>query len=302
MAADLLSAEVRERIARLDLTAQALVEGPISGLHKSPFQGFSVEFAQHREYAWGDELKHIDWKVFARTDRYYVKQYEEETNLATTLVVDASESMAYQGERAPLSKYEVAATLAVGLAFLLVRQQDSAGLLLFDDAQRLRIPPSAHPSQLRQLAGALSEATLRGEHGAPDVLHPLAEELGRRGVVVVISDLLFPAEHFLEGIRHLRHRGHEVIVLHVLDPDELDFPFDETTRFEGLEGLPHLLTDPRALRSGYLEALRRFLDEVSEGVRRARADYVRVDTSVHPGQTLARYLNQRRQRRHRRGS
>jgi uncharacterized protein (DUF58 family) len=299
--ADLLSAEVRERIARLDMTAQKLVEGPISGLHKSPFQGFSVEFAQHREYAWGDELKHIDWKVYARTDRYYVKQYEEETNLTATFVLDASESMAYQGERAGCTKYEVAASLAAGLAFLLVRQQDSAGLVLFDDERRTRIPPSAHPAQLRMMVRAMSEAELRGEHGTPNVFSPLAEELKRKGVVCILSDLFFDTEHFLEGIRHLRHRGHEVIVFHTLDPDESDFPFDETTRFEGLEGLPHMLTEPRALREGYLAALSRFVTNVQDGVRRAGADYVRVDTSVAPGQILARYLNLRRQRRHRRG-
>ena len=299
MASDLLSAEVRERIARLDLAAQTLVEGPISGLHKSPFQGFSVEFAQHREYAFGDELKHIDWKVFARSDRYYVKQYEEETNLGATFVVDASESMAYQGERALLSKYECAASLAVGLGFLLQRQQDAAGLMLFDDQVRERIPPSAHPATLRQIARTLGEAQLRGEHGTPDVLQRLAEERKRRGFIAVISDLLFPVESFLEGLGYLRHRGHEVVVFHVLDPDELDFPFDETTRFEGLEGLPDLLTEPRSLRRGYMEKLAGFLEQVETGVTKTRADYVRVETSVHPGQTLARYLNQRRVRRHR---
>jgi len=301
MARDLLSPEVRERIARLDVMAQGLVEGPISGQHKSPFQGFSVEFAQHREYTWGDELRHIDWKVFARTDRYFVKQYEEETNLAATFVVDASESMAYQGERAHCSKYEVAATLTAGLSFLLTRRQDTCGLVLFDDTVRLRTPHSAHPAQLRLMVKTLAEAELLGEHGQPNVLGPLAEELPRRGVVVIASDLFFEPEAFLEGLRHLRHRGHEVICFHTLDPDELDFPFDETTRFEGLEGLPHLLAEPRSLRAGYLEALRAFQAKVQEGCQRAGADYVLVDTSVHPGQTLARYLNLRKQRSHRRG-
>lgn len=301
MAPDLLSAEVRERISRLDLTAQSLVEGPMSGQHKSPYQGFSVEFAQHREYAWGDELRHIDWKVFARTDRYYVKQYEEETNLAATFVIDASESMAYQGDRALHSKYEVAATLAAGLSFLLTRRQDSCGLVLFDDEVRTRTPHSAHPAQLRLMVKTMAEAELRGEHGEPNVLHPLAEELPRRGLVVIASDLFFPTEGFLEGLRHLRHRGHEVVCFHTLDPDELEFPFDETTRFEGLEGLPHLLADPRSLRAGYLEALNAFMKTIEEGCQRAGADYVRVDTRLPPGQVLARYLNLRKQRKHRRG-
>jgi uncharacterized protein (DUF58 family) len=301
MARDLLSAEVRERIARLDLTAQTLVEGPISGQHKSPFQGFSVEFAQHREYTWGDELRHIDWKVFARTDRYYVKQYEEETNLAATFVVDASESMAYHGDRAGHSKYEVAATLAAGLSFLLTRRQDACGLVLFDDEVRTKTPHSAHPAQLRLMVKTMAEAELRGEHGEPNVLHPLAEELPRKGLVVICSDLFFPPDGFLEGLRHLRHRGHEVVCFHTLDPDELEFPFDETTRFEGLEGLPHLLADPRSLRAGYLEALHSFVKKIEEGCQRAGADYVQVDTRLHPGRVLARYLNLRTQRKHRRG-
>jgi len=295
-----LSGEVRERIARLDMTAQALVEGPISGLHKSPYKGFSVEFAQHREYTWGDELKHVDWKVYARTDRYYVKQYEEETNLRAVCAVDASESMVYQGERAQASKYEFAATLAAGLSFLLMRQQDACGLLLFDDKKQTQLPPSAHPAHLRLIARTMAEAKLRGDHGNPPVLSELAEELKSRGVVFVISDLFFARETFLEGLRYLRHRGHEVVVFHVLDPDETDFPFDDTTRFEGLEGQPDLLTDPRALRDGYLELMGDFRRETEVACQNARVDYVHVDTRHTPGLVLARYLNQRRQRRHRR--
>lgn len=296
-----LAGDVRERIARLDITAQTLVEGPISGLHKSPYHGFSVEFAQHREYTWGDELKHVDWKVFARTDRYYVKQYEEETNLRCMTLVDSSESMLYRGERAVASKYEYAATLACGLAFLLLRQQDSCGLLLFDDVERRRVPPSAHPAQLRIMAETLSQAEMRGDHQSPPVLNSMAEELRRRGMVVVLSDLFFPPEDFLEGLRHLRHRGHEVVVFHCLDPDELDFPFDDTTRFEGLEQQSELLTDPRPLRDGYLQLLGEFLNKVEDGCQNIGVDYVRADTSLRPGMLLARYLNQRRLRRHRRG-
>lgn len=292
-----LPEDVRDRISRLSVTAFGLVEGALAGLHKSPYQGFSVEFAQHREYTWGDELKHVDWKVFARTDRYYVKQYEEETNLQATIVVDQSESMAYRGERAQASKYEYAATLAAGLAFVLLRQQDAAGLLLFDDQVRRRLPPSAHPAQLRNLTTALSEVELRAETAATPVLHQLADELTRRGVVVVISDLLLPRAAFAEGLRHLRHRRHDVVVLHVVDPDELSFPFEDMTRFEGLE-LPHaLLCDPRALRQGYLDAFGEFLREVEAGCQEARADYVRMDTSVPVGVALARFLAQRLRRR-----
>ena len=296
-----LAGPVRERIARLDLTAQTLVEGPVSGLHKSPYHGFSVEFAQHREYTWGDELKHVDWKVYGRSDRYYVKQYEEETNLRAMILVDCSESMVYGGEDAIATKFEYAAQMAVGLTFLLIRQQDSCGLVLFDDVERKRIPPSAHPAQLRTFANTLAEVGFGGEHGDPPVLHNLAEELGRRGLVVVLSDLLFPADTFLEGLRHLRHRGHEVVVFHILDPDELEFPFGDTTRFEGLEGQPELTADPRSLRAAYLDLFGNYLKTLEMGCQNSRVDYIRVETQFEPGALLARYLNQRRQRRHRRG-
>jgi uncharacterized protein (DUF58 family) len=289
--------DVRDRIARLAVTAKSLVEGPLSGLHKSPYQGISVEFAQHREYTWGDELKHVDWKVFARTDRYYVKQYEQETNLQATVVLDQSESMLYRGRKASGSKFEYGATLAAGLAFVLIRQQDQAGLVLFDDQVRRRLPPSAHPAQLRNMTSAMAEVELRAETQATPVLHQLADELTRRGIVFVVSDLLLPAPAFLEGLRHLKHRRHDVVVLHVIDEDELTFPFEDMTRFEGLELPRALLVDPRALRDSYLEALNVHLRQVEAGCQEARADYVRLSTSVPPAVALSRFLSQRMRRR-----
>jgi uncharacterized protein (DUF58 family) len=294
-----LPEDVRDRIARLAVTAFNLVEGPLSGLHKSPYQGISVEFAQHREYTWGDELKHVDWKVYARTDRYYVKQYEQETNLQATVVLDQSESMTYQGQRAPSSKYEYGATLAAGLAFVLIRQQDAAGLVLFDDQVRRRLPPSAHPAQLRNMTSAMSEVELREETAATPILHQLADELTRRGVIVIISDLLLPSPAFLEGLRHLRHRRHDVVVLHVIDEDELTFPFEDMTRFEGLELPRALLVDPRALRDAYLEALNAHLRQLEAGCQEARAEYVRLSTNTPPGVALSRFLSQRMRRKKR---
>jgi uncharacterized protein (DUF58 family) len=290
--------DVRDRIAKLGLTAHTLVEGLVAGLHRSPYHGFSVEFAQHREYTWGDELKHLDWKVFGRTDRYYIKQYEEETNLHADVLLDQSASMLYQGRRGLSSKYEYGATLAAGLAFVLIRQQDATGLTLFDHEQRRRLPPSAHPSQLRNMLQAMAEVELRGESGAaPQVLHRTAEEMVRRGLVVIISDMLFPRASFVDGIRHLRHRRHEVVVFHVLDPDETSFPFDDITKFEGLELPEHLLCDPRALRDAYLEALGGFTAEVERGCQDAKAEYVRVDTSVPPAVTLSRFLTHHQRKR-----
>ncbi|MCO5167645.1 MAG: DUF58 domain-containing protein [Planctomycetes bacterium] len=297
MPAVALPEDVRDRIARLSVGAFGLVEGSLAGLHKSPYQGFSVEFAQHREYTWGDELRHVDWKVFARTDRHYVKQYEEETNLQATIVLDQSESMLYRGSRAQASKYEYAATLAAGLAFVLLRQQDAAGLVLFDDQVRRRLPPSAHPAQLRNMTAAMSEVELRAETTAGPVLHQLADELTRRGVVILISDLLFARDQLLDGLKHLRHKRHDVVVLQVVDPDELTFPFEDMTRFEGLEVPRALLVDPRALRQGYLEALNEFLREVEAACTEARADHVRMDTSAPVGVALARFLSHRLRRR-----
>lgn len=290
--------DVRDRIARLEIQAASLVEGLISGMHKSPFHGFSVEFAQHREYTWGDELKHVDWKVFGRTDRFYIKQYEEETNLQAMCLVDQSESMLYQGERAQTSKYEYAATLAAALAFVLVRQQDSVGLTLFDEEVQARIQPTAHPRQLRTMAHAMSNVELHGESAKPGVLPRLAEELRRRGLVFLISDLFVPIEDFVTALRHLRHRRHEVVVLHVLDPDELDFPFQDNTRFEGLEGVvPHLLSDPRSLRDAYLNEVREFLEQVEGACTDARTDYVRINTGVAPAVSISQYLRMRLKRR-----
>ncbi len=293
----LLPDDVRERIARLEVSAYGLVEGAIAGLHRSPYHGFSVEFAQHREYTWGDELKHVDWKVFARTDRYYVKQYEEETNLQATVLLDASASMLYRGSRASASKYEYGATVAAALAHVVLRQQDQAGLVLFGDRTLTRLPPSAHPAQLRRMLEAMAGVTPAGESGRPPVLHEVAEELPRRGLVVVVSDLLFPPEALVDGVRHLRHRGHEVVVLHVLDPDEVDFPFDDVTRFEGLEVESRLLVDPRALRDAYLEGLGAHLRAVEEGCSTARADYARLDTRTPVATALPRWLNHRARRR-----
>lgn len=292
----LLPDEVRDRIARLEVTAANLVEGAISGLHRSPYHGFSVEFAQHREYTWGDELKHVDWKVFARSDRFYVKQYEEETNLQAVVMLDSSESMLFKGDDAAVSKYEYGATLAAGLAFLLLRQQDSIGLTLFDEQVRQRLPISAHPAQLRRMLQVMADVEIHGESGPTQVFHQLAEEMRRRGVVFIVSDLFMPTEEVLEGIRHLRHRRHEVVVLHVLDHAELTFPYQDNTRFEGLENLPHLLSDPRSLRDAYLEEFNAFREAVEGGCQNARADYVLVDTSLPPAQTLSRYLRQRQGR------
>lgn len=297
---NLLPADVRERLSRLELNARQVVEGMVSGLHKSPYHGYSVEFAQHREYTWGDELKHLDWKVFGRSDRYYIKQYEEETNLTAHMLLDCSESMLYRSEtnqRASMTKYEYGAIAACALAFLLLRQQDMAGLTLFDKDIRGQVPASSHPMTLQSFARVISEVKPQAESEIGTLLHRVAEDMRRRGAVFIISDFFFSREDLISAIRHLRHRRQEVTLLHVLDPDELGFPFDDNVRFEAYEIESNVFVEPRSLRDAYLEAFLEFRREVEKACSDSRVDYVLCDTSKPLKTTLAEYISMTRQRR-----
>jgi uncharacterized protein (DUF58 family) len=291
------------KVRNLELQARLIVEGYLSGLHKSPYHGFSVEFAQHREYVPGDDLKHLDWKVFSRTGRFYLKQYEEETNLACWMLVDASESMRYgsgpmQPNGRPLvSKYDYAAMSAAALAYLVLHQQDSAGLATFDDQVRCVLKPSSQPSLLKQIVNVLNTGPGRQRTRLGPIFHDLAERVTRRGIVMVFSDLFDEPEDVLTGLMHLRHRRHEVIVFHVLDRAEEEFPFQESTLFRGMEQLPELLTDPRSLRDGYLEQLRVFTNELEQGCRAQNIDFVRLRTDRPLGLALSTYLGRRLARR-----
>jgi len=294
------------RIARLELRAKAVVEGVLVGLHKSPARGQSVEFLQHREYAPGDDLRRVDWKVWARQDRYYVKEFEEETNLRLTLAVDCSASMDYptagfSGGGAPadgLSKYEVAATLAASLAWLALSHGDAVGCLTFDDRVRASVPSRTTRTHLAGICDLLEAP--RGRAAPPaeatgflPVLRRLAETLPRRGLVVVISDLLGDRDGLAPGLRLLRTRGHDVAVLHVLHDDELDFPFEGATRFEGLETSAAVSCNPRAFRDGYLEALAEFLSEVRRQTAALECDYELVRTGEPVAAALVRFLARR---------
>jgi uncharacterized protein (DUF58 family) len=286
------------KLEGLELRARMIVEGFVSGTHRSPYHGFSIEFAEHREYVPGDDLRHVDWKVFGKTDKYYLKQYEEETNLVSHLLLDTSESMRYRSDAAPLSKLEYAECVAAALAYLILRQQDSVGLATFDNEVRSLVRASGNPSHLRQLLDVMSASTAGRKTATGAIFHDLAERLKKRGVVIVLSDLFDDLAPMIAGLKHFRHRRHEVILFHVLDPAELDFPFRQPTLFKGLEGWPDLLADPRSLGQAYLREFGNYLKEIRQGCRALRIDYVEMRTDqpfdIAPSAYLASRLARRK--------
>ena len=277
------------RFGRLELLARLVVEGVMSGLHKSPFKGFSVEFAEHRQYGPGDEIRHIDWRAFGKSDRYYVKEYEEETNLRAYLVVDSSGSMAYSGKT--VSKFEHAKNLAASLAYLMISQRDAVGLVTFDDSVRGMIPPRAAPGHFSLLCKSLEATKTGGEAPLSGILHTLAERIWRRGLVVIISDGFDQLDDLAAALRHLRHRRHEVLFLHVLAPEEEEFPFRRPARFRDLEDSGKLVrVDPAALRAAYLERFNAFCQALKERARAMDIDYHRASTAEAVETTLLSYL------------
>lgn len=288
------------RISGLELRARLIVEGFFSGMHRSPYRGLSIEFADHRSYTQGDDIRHIDWKVYGKTDKYYIKQYEQETNLDLLCLVDCSESMAYRSSPKLLTKYEYAATLASSITYLALKQHDSVGVGLFDQTLSTFVRPSNSSHQWRVIVRELDGQAGQAKTAIGDVLGALAERLGHRTLVIVISDLFSDTESTIRGLRLLRHRGHDVIVWNLWDPAELSLPFRGPTRFVGLEKQGELLTDPRSLRATYLEAVRAFQAELQAGCGHIQVDYDVYDTSSSLGSALAAYLSTRSARlRHR---
>jgi len=286
-----LDPEAIRRISRLELRARHIVEGFLAGMHRSPHFGQSVEFLQHREYTPGDDPRFVDWKVWARQDRLYVKQFEEDTNLRATLVVDVSASMRYGS--GPLSKYEYGCTLAACLAYLILRQQDAVGCLAFDESARSIVPQRTKRNHLDSVAQALDASDPRNKTDIHQILRTAAETYPRRGLMLLVSDLLVDREGLFRGLRLLRSRGHDVIVFHVMDDDELDFPFNGPTRFEGLELPAGLSCNPRAFRAGYLAALSEYLEEVRRGCAGHKSDYALLRTSQPLDAALTSYLSKR---------
>lgn len=292
----LLDPAALARIQGLDLKARLIVEGYVSGMHRSPYRGFSVEFAEHREYVPGDDLRYVDWKVYGKTDRYFLKQYEEETNFTCHLLVDTSESMQYRSEGSVFSKLDYARHLAAALAYLVVRQQDAVGLATFDREVSHFVRASSQPSHLSQIFRTLETTPAQGETSLGPILHDLAERLKHRGLVILLSDLFDDEDSLLRGLKHFRHRRHDVSLLHVIDPAEQDFPFEDPTLFHGLEGMPDQLTEPRALRSAYRREFESFLARVRRGCRDLHMDHVLMRTDQPLDATLAAFLDHRRSR------
>jgi uncharacterized protein (DUF58 family) len=286
-----LHPEAVKRIARLDLRARYIVEGFLSGMHRSPYFGQSIEFRQHREYTYGDDPRYVDWKVWAKQDRFYVKQFEEETNLRCTLICDVSKSMQY-GQGA-MNKYEYGCTIASCLAYLLLKQQDAVGCVSFDEAIRATVPLRTKRNHLDSILQSLDSSAPRDKTDIYRILRHAAENFPRRGVVVLISDLFVPREGLFKGIKLLRSRGNDVLLFHVLDDDELDFSFSGPTRFMGMETDDQLRCNPRALREGYLAALNAYLEEVRRGCSNNSVDYVQLRVSQPLDAALASFLSHR---------
>jgi len=282
-----LRPEVTTRIRRLELKARRVVEGFLSGMHRSPYFGQSIEFLQHRQYTRGDEIRHIDWKVYARQDRLHIKQYEEETNLRLTLLVDRSASMAYgEGE---LNKFDYSASIAACLGYLALRQKDATGLYTFDTDVRGTVPAKSNQQQLPRILSMLDSVGADGRTDLTRVAKQVAQGIPRRGLVIIISDLL-GVDNLMDGLRVLRQRGHDVALFHVLHDDEMDFQFNGATRFEGLETEDFLNCNPRALREGYLEALEEFLSNTRRACGRLSIEYMQVRTSEPLDAVLAKFL------------
>ncbi|MFO1009230.1 MAG: DUF58 domain-containing protein [Planctomycetota bacterium] len=286
-----LDPKVLDRLSSLGLVARTVVEGFMAGQHRSPYLGSSVEFAQHREYVPGDELRRVDWKVFGRNDRLVVKQFVEETNLVCHLLVDASESMGYRS--LDWSKLDYARWCAASIAHLVLQARDTAGLIVFDKTWRAKVPPGNGAHQLKNILDVLGQADPRGPTGVGDVIDWVAPKLKRRGIVCLFSDFFDEPERIVSGLRRLVHAGHEPILFQVLDPQETRFDFQGMLKLEGLEGAGVQKIDPRAIREAYLEELEKHTKELARAARALSIDFVPLSTEAGVDAALSPYLARR---------
>ena len=296
----LLDQKTLAKLNRLELVAHGVVEGMVSGRHRSPYKGFSVEFAEHRQYVPGDDIRSLDWRVYGKCDKYYIKQYIEETDLRSAILLDASGSMKYRGQTAdkrdgkPLSKFEYGRYLAAALAHLLIHQQDAVGLVTFDTQVRHYIPPRGRPGHLRVILRELDETVPGDETALAPIFHDIAERIHRRGLIIIISDMFDDIDDILNALHHFRYRRHEVIMMHLMADEEINFPFDRFSDFRNLEIHGHSVQlDPHSIRAAYVNEVRRFTEDLKLGCGRMHVDYVPISTSQPFDIALADYLAMR---------
>lgn len=290
-----LRPDVIQQVKRLDLKARFIVEGFQTGLHNSPYHGFSVEFSEHRKYTPGDDIRLMDWNVYGKTDRYYIKKYQAETNLDAYLLVDCSGSMDYaMGGR--MTKMDYAICLAAAFGYMMINQQDSVGLATFDQKVRTFMPPKSKRSHLINLLGTLSRAKPQGETNLAACLHDIAGRIKKRGLIILLSDLLADQEEVIKGLHHFKFRGHDLIIFQVLDHSEVTFEFDGQVRFEDPETGEHIDANPQAIRAAYLDELRAFIAEYKQQCLHCRADFVTVDNAMTFDKALLEFLVQRQGR------
>ena len=290
-----LRPEVINQVARLDLRAKFIVEGFLTGLHASPFQGFSVEFSEHRKYVPGDDLKDLDWNVFAKTDKYYLKKYQAETNVTGYLAMDLSASMAYT-YRQELTKFDYAICLAAALGYLMIHQQDPVGLVTFDQKVRTVLPPRSKRTQLGNILAILANLKPSGETDIAASLHQLAALIRTKSLIMIFSDLLTDVDALMKSLYHLRHSGNEIILFHILDEAEVHFPFEGLIEFEDVETPEKLTIDAKGMRTDYLQSIEEFRTHYKEECTKAHIDYVPMDTSISFDKALLEYLIQRQRR------
>jgi uncharacterized protein (DUF58 family) len=279
------------RVGNMELVARQVVEGFLTGRHRSPYHGFSVEYLDHRAYAPGDELRSIDWKILARTNKYYVKLFQDETNLRAMILLDCSKSMAFKS--GALSKLEYGCFLAAALTHLMLRQNDAVGLVMFDEEIRQYLAPRARPTQFRRILEMLETSPARGDTDVGTILHEVAERIKRRGLVIIISDLIDDEAKIANGLQHFRHNRHEVIVFHVMDDAELTFPYDRLTRFKDMEGAGRVVANPKSLRNRYLARIHTFLEGIKQACFERDISYNLANTTQPYDAFLAAYLEKR---------
>jgi len=286
-----LEPEMVARLSNMSLRARLVVEGYIIGQHKSPFHGFSVEFAEHRAYGPGDEIRHIDWKLYGKTDRFFVKQYEEETNLRSYILLDTSRSMEYKSNK--ISKLDYGNYLSAALAYLMINQQDGVGLTLFDNQIQTFIPPRSKPSHVNTILTHLDKTGSGKDTDVGIVLHEMAERIKKRGLIILISDLFDETENIINGLKHFRHNKQEIIVFHVMDRKELNFDFSNRTKFKDMETDEQITTEPWKIRKIYQQAIQSYQDELRLRCREQKIDYVPLFTDQNLDLALNEYLKKR---------